>query len=438
MMTTARTLTRFTLAVGALTLAATSLITPARPALADDPPAAPAPVPAADDVTTLVNGNTAFALDLYHQLRRTSRSGDSFFSSPYSISAALTMTAAGAKGDTATEMRRVLHQSSLTDPRVEAAWKTMTDRLLAAPSRVDRSGEEAKLEIANQLWGQDMSKLPGGREFQREFLDRLERAFRAPLQTCDFVSDPQGERVRINKWVAEHTNDRIKDLLSPDHITETTRLVLTNAIFFKAGWKVAFSPAATRDASFTTVDGTTSTVPMMHQSEMMRYATGDGFVYVELPCVNTAAAVGLIIPDAGKFADVEARLTPELLAATLKKAEWQEVNLALPRFRRESKFELSNALQALGMRKAFTREADFSGMDGTHLMLISAVIHQTFINVDEKGTEAAAATAVVMSDGGMPPQPVDVTVDRPFMHLIRDGRTGTIMFLGREMNPAAK
>jgi serpin B len=243
--------------------------------------------------------------------------------------------------------------------------------------------------------------------------------------------------VTINDWVAEQTEDRIEDLIPPGVLGAATRLVLTNAIYFNAAWAQPFEASATQDEAFHLLDGGQVTVPMMHQTESFGYLAGDGYQAVELPYEGHELSMVILLPDEGGFEAFEAGLDAAQVEAILQETSDRQVALALPRFEFEAQFSLADTLGAMGMPDAFSDQANFSGMTGTRDLFISAVIHKAFVAVDEEGTEAAAATAVVMVEGAMPAEPLEVRVDRPFLFLIRDIQTGTVLFLGRVMDPAA-
>ncbi len=379
----------------------------------------------AGDLEALVGGNTAFAIDLYHALRR---SDDNLFFSPHSISVALAMTYAGARGNTAEQMARVLH-FTLPQAQLHPAFNALD--LALQPAQPYGDERPFTLDIANSLWGErDYT-------FRAEFLDLLARNYGAGLRLTDFRTAPEPAREAINQWVSEQTKERIRDLIPAGAITPDTRLVLANAIYFLADWQQPFDPNLTDDAPFTLRDGTTVNIPMMRWegAESARYARGAGYQTVELPYMGGKAAMMLIVPDAGTFDEFEAQLAAEQLADITAGLEWKQVILSLPKFTYESEFELSDVLMGLGMTDAFTN-ADFSGMDGTRNLAISAVIHKAFVAVDEKGTEAAAATAVIMKETSMMiDEPITLTVDRPFIYVIRDTQTGATLFLGRVTNP---
>lgn len=383
----------------------------------------------APDMTELVRGNTAFAFDLYRALRE--KEEGNFFYSPFSISIALAMAWAGARGKTERQMAETLH-FTLPPDRLHAAFNAL-DLELARRGQGAKGKDEKRfrLHIFNALWGQK------GYRFLPEFLETLARHYDAGLRLLDFASDPEGARKTINDWVSEQTEGRIRDLIPPGAIDTLTRLVLTNAIYFNAAWANPFDPAETRDGAFHLLDGSQVTVPMMRQTAGYRYAAGDGFQAVELPYDGRELAMVILLPDADRFEEFERSLDAGRLEEILSGLADQEVTLTMPRFRVESDFSLKDTLTAMGMPVAFEPgRADFSGMNGRRDLYISAVLHKAFVAVDENGTEAAAATAVIFKEAGAPMQPVEVTVDHPFIFLIRDLQTGAILFIGRVVNPA--
>jgi serpin B len=287
------------------------------------------------------------------------------------------------------------------------------------------------LNIANALWGQE------GYEFLDEFLAVLDENYGAGMRLVDFVGASEEARLTINDWVSDETEGRIKDLIPQGVIDALTRLVLTNAIYFNAAWAEPFQEKATRDGTFNLLDGSEVTVPMMRQTTSYLYAEGEGYQAVELPYDGHQLSMVILLPEAGTFADFEGTLDARQVEAIVQSLARREVALTMPQFEFESEFSLGEALAALGMPLAFTDDADFSGMTGNRDLFISAVIHKAFVSVDEAGTEAAAATAVVMKLTGAPEEPVKVTLDRPFIFFIRDIETDTILFLGRIMDPSA-
>ncbi len=384
------------------------------------------PAVAPNDLAALADGNEAFAFDLYHVLA--ADEGNLFFS-PYSISVALAMTYAGAAGDTASQMAEALH-FSLPPEQLHAAFNAYSLDLQAR-AEAEVEGTPFELSIANSLWGQQ------GFPFRPEFLDLLAENYGAGMRLVDYASDPEAARQAINQWVSDETRQRIQDLIPGGAIDAMTRLVLANAIYFKAEWLHQFDPDVTAPAPFHLLDGSTVDVPMMHQQEPYGYALGDGFQAVELPYQNGDASMLVILPDEGQFQAVEGSLSPAMIQAVMDDLAYGPVILSLPKFTYESAFGLNDALRALGMVDAFEADrADFSGMDGDRDLYIGSVVHKAFVSVDENGTEAAAATAVIMQvTSALPGEPIVLTVDRPFLFLIRDTRTGGILFVGRVVAP---
>ncbi len=391
--------------------------------LKSDKPRITSPDVTPEEVQELVRGNTAFAFDLYQTLQK--GSGGNLFFSPYSISIALAMTYAGARGETEQEMARALH-FTLPQSRLHPAFNSLD---LALRGQAEQE-EGFRLHIANALWGQR------GYKFLREFLDTLAQNYGAGLMLLDFAGDPEGARKTINDWISDQTEGRIKELIPKGMIDFLTRLVLTNAIYFKAAWAEPFAKELTSDGTFHLLDGTKVTVPMMHQVTDLGYAEGEGYQAVELPYKGEKMAMVIILPS-GDFEAFEENLSAELVQKILQEMTYIPVDLTLPRFRVESDFRLAEALKAMGMPTAFVPDkADFSGMDGTHKLCISDVLHKAFVSVDEEGTEAAAATAVLMKVTAIRITQAKVIVDRPFIFFIYDRQTGAILFLGRVLNPA--
>ena len=381
------------------------------------------------DLDTQVAGNNAFAFDLYQKLR-TKASGNVFYS-PYSISSALAMVHAGARGATETQSAKAM------------AYALPQDRLHQVFNKVDlelksrgqgKKGSDAKpfrLNVVNAIWGQR------DYHFEASYLDTLAVNYGAGLRLMDFATQPDPSRLVINRWVEDQTENRIKDLLPPGSIDTLTRLVLTNAIYFNAAWAKPFDAKDTKDGPFTLRDGTTVTTSLMAGSKAASYTDAGDFAAVALPYDGHELSMLLIVPDAGKFDAVEATLSAAVVDATVKQLKSAVVTLTLPKFEFGTRYKLNDHLKALGMTDAFDSGlADFSGMTGNHDLYIGLVQHNAFIKVDEKGTEAAAATAVVMPPIGIPDYKT-LTIDRPFIFLIRDHATGTILFVGRVLNPAA-
>ena len=387
------------------------------------------------ELRALVTGNTAFALDLLRTITKPDgpATNRNLVVSPYSISLALAMTYAGARGATSQEMAKVLH-FTLPPERLHAAFNAL-DQAIASRSRdfpATTEGEQTarvELNVVNQLWTQrDFAFLPA-------FLDLLATDYGAGLRVLDFVQDAEAARQTINGWVADATKDRVKDLLPAGSVDAKTRLVLTNAVYLKAPWATAFEKALTADGDFRLQDGTTVTVPFMHQSETLGYAAGDGWQALELPYRGMELRMVVLVPDSPDLDSFAKDLDAAALERILSSVEQKTVNLALPKFGARSELALKDALAALGMQTAFSDEADFSGMTGRPDLAIDSVFHNGFVSVDEAGTEAAAATAVVMRETAAPIDIRTVVVDRPFLWLIRDGETGAVLFMGQVVDP---
>jgi len=354
--------------------------------------------------------------------------GNLFFS-PYSISVALAMTYAGAAADTADQMASTL-RFTLPQDRLHPAFNAYSLDLQDR-AEAETEGTPFELSVANSLWGQQ------GLPFRMEFLDLLAQNYGAGMRLVDFASDPEAARLAINRWVGDETREKIQDLIPSGAIDTLTRLVLANAIYFKAAWLYPFEAEATTTEPFHLLDGSTVDVPMMHQNEPHGYAVREEYRALELPYETGNMSMLIILPDEGEFSSVEETLSLEMVRQLVDELTYGPVILSLPRFTYESAFSLKDALQHLGMSDAFDPDrANFSGMDGNRDLHIGSVLHKAFVSVDEQGTEAAAATAVIMqTTSALADEPITFTVDRPFILLIRDGGTGSILFLGRVMDP---
>jgi len=380
------------------------------------------------DLITTVRGNGEFAFDLYQTLKE---ADGNLFYSPYSISQALAMTYAGARGETERQMSDALH-FALSQNHLHPTFNGLDIELGKRGEGAQGKDEEGfRLNIVNAIWGQEDYK------FLAEFLDVLAENYGAGLRVLDFINAPEESRITINDWVSEQTEGRIKDLIPEGAIDALTRLVLTNAIYFNAAWKFPFNEDATADAPFYLLDGGEVIAPMMTQTESLGYAEGDGYQAVELLYDGSELSMVIILPGDGQFETFESSLDYEMVEDIISDLGNQQVNLTMPKFEFESEFSLKKALTAMGMPVAFSTDADFSGMTGNRDLFIDAVLHKAFVSVDEAGTEAAAATAVIMTLTAVPAPPVEVTVDRPFIFLLRDIETGTILFVGRVVNPSA-
>ncbi len=390
-----------------------------------EPPGAPQ-----QSLKPLVEGNTRFALNLYAQLLAEDPKGNHFLS-PFSISTALAMVAAGARGETQAEMVRTLH---LPDQAYTAFGHLLRD--------LQGNGDPAKrgftLSTANALWAQQ------GYPWRTEYKKLLQQDFRAGLFDVDFISQPEQARNTINKWVENETREKIKDLIPSGAITPLTRAVLTNAIYFKGDWLSQFDKKRTQEQPFTRLDGSQVKVPLMYQSNPKGclYAETPDLQVLDLPYAGKRLSMTILLPRKyDGLPALEKQLHAEKLTQILGALgpAW-DVQVFLPRFRLEMQqpYLLNKPLQELGIKRAFTAGADFSGMHtGPERFFITAVLHKAFVDVNEEGTEAAAATAIVFGTRSVPPPPKIFRADRAFLFLIRDQQTGSILFMGRLVDPSS-
>ncbi len=378
-----------------------------------------------DETTALAASNHQFALDLYSRLR--TRKGNLFFS-PYSLWTALAMTYAGAHGPTARQMAAVLH-FPFASQHLHPAFSALIKDLQAASQFPG-----CRLCIANALWGQQ------GYGFVSSFLQRTQQHYGAGLNEVDFAADHEAARRTINAWVEEQTEHRIQELLKPGIVDPLTRLVLTNAIYFRGAWALPFSVRLTRRLPFRTENGSEVPVPFMHRTYKVKYLQEKTFQAMELPYAGDRLNMVVFLPrHEASLAAFEQGLSAESLAGWMGRLRSQEVNIYLPRFKVTADFLLNDELSALGMPLAFDAEAaDFSELDGGQKpgIFIAAVIHKAYVDVNEEGTEAASATGVVMAPRAAAPRELpEFRADHSFLFLIRDSRTGSILFLGRLANP---
>ena len=384
-------------------------------------------VPLATDteLSDLVRGNNDFAFGLYQKLRG-EESGNLFYS-PYSISLALAMTYAGARGETERQMSNALH-FILSQDKLHPAFNAL-DLQLASRGE-GSSGTEGKgfrLNIANAIWGQQ------GYDFLQGFLDKLAENYGAGMKIANFTEAPENSRVAINDWIAQQTEEKIKDLIPSGAIDNLTRLVLTNAIYFNAAWLHPFDERATAEGDFHLLAGNSVKVPMMRQTESFGYARNAGYQAVELLYDGSEISMVILLPDKGTFDPFENSLNAELISQISKDLRRNRIELTMPLFEFEAQFKLGAMLQKMGISDAFNPQlADFSGMDGGKDLSISDAFHKAFVLVNENGTEAAATTTVTVGVTSVPPR---VSVDRPFIFLIRDIATNTTLFVGRVMDP---
>jgi serpin B len=372
----------------------------------------------------------AFALDIYQAVRKQPEQvGKDIFLSPHSISIALAMTYAGARGETAAEMKRALH-FDLPDERIHDAFSHL-DLALArrGQNAQGKDGKPFRLTVVNSMWGQQ------GTPFEQPFLDTLAKSYGAGMNVVDFIADTENARQTINAWVEEKTEDRIKDSLQPEAVDDTTRFVIVNAVYFNAAWAAKFDPSATRDEPFTRIDGSQIQVSMMNRMVFRPYAAGDGWEAVEMPYDGDELSMLVIAPSAGTFASFESTLTGDKVLDILAGLETKEVVLHFPKLRVEGDFGLKAPLEALGMKTAFADAADLSGIARIKPLQLTDVVHKTFVEIDERGTEAAATTVAIGGGTSAPIEPIVMKVDRPFFMAIVDRQTKTLVFFGRVLEP---
>ena len=377
------------------------------------------------DKKAVVKGNNAFALALYAELK--DQEGNLFLS-PFSISTALAMTYAGARGNTEAQMAKVLH----FDLGQESLHPTFQKLITQMSTQAEQQGYQ--LNVANALWGQK------GYGFLKKFLDLTKTTYGAGLNEVDFRRATEAARKTINTWVEKQTKGKIKNLIRRGILDELTRLVLTNAIYFKGNWASQFDKRQTKNSPFYVRVDRTVNVPMMYQKEKFRYMETGRLQAIELPYVDNELSMVVLLPkEVNGITALENFLTADSLRKWLTRLREQKVDVYLPRFKITSEFRLDTALRSMGMPDAFSLPpADFSGMTGKKDLFISAVIHKAFVDINEEGTEAAAASAVVMEimEKAMRMQrPLIFRADHPFIFLIRDTQSGSILFLGRVVNP---
>jgi serpin B len=379
-----------------------------------------AEVPPADRAA-VVKGNTQFALELYAKLRQ--QEGNLFLS-PYSISTALAMTYGGARGQTADEMARTLH-FDLPGEKLHPAFGALLQE-------VNGPGDKKRgyqLTTANALWGQK------GYPFHADFLKLNKDSYGAGLNDVDFIGNTEMARQTINTWVEKQTHDKIKDLLKEGVLTRDTRMVLTNAIYFKGDWFSQFKKDATRDESFFVTADKQVKAPLMHQKGQFNYHETDSFQALELPYVGKELSMVVLLPKKKDgLGELEKSLSVASLGDTLRGLRLSEVVVTLPKFKVTAEFSLRKTLSELGMATAFGAGADFSGIASKEGLKLADVVHKAFVDVNEEGTEAAAATAVILEAKSKKVIP-EFRADHPFLFLIRDMRSDSILFLGRLVEP---
>jgi serine protease inhibitor len=376
-------------------------------------------------VSEVVSGNSQFAIALYQNINADKASeGQNIFVSPYSISTALAMTYAGSRNNTQKQMATVLH-FNLPDDQLNSGFSALLGQTKATPAK------HYKLDVANALWGQKSY------HFEAAFTDVVSKYYDGGFNVVDYVNDREASRSKINKWVEARTADKIKDLVKEDDINSLTRLILTNAIYFKGDWASKFKTESTKNEPFTVTGGKTVTVPLMAQTGQFAFMQNSELKMIELPYAGDDLSMIAILPQ-GDIEKFGATLSLTKLQELRKQMHSQEVHLFLPRFKFETRYYLEKALGEMGMPDAFNEsKADFSGMTGKPGLFITHVIHQAMIDVNEEGSEAAAATAVVMGLKSAMSMPATFRADKPFIFLIIHKPTDSILFMGRVSNPPA-
>lgn len=393
-------------------------------------PTAPVAPPASDAVKKLAAASNQLGFDLY---KRRIKDPGNVILSPSSITTALAMTWGGARAETAAQMKKVLHFEGTPQEVMETSGRLT--RSLEDPSR------PIVFRVANQLFGEKTYT------FERAFLDETKNAYGAPLEAVDFVSAHEPARQRINQWVEQRTEKRIKDLVPKDGVTKDTRLVLVNAIYFLGDWAAPFKKEQTQDQPFNVSASEKKNVPTMIQRGSFRFGKKDAVSALELPYKGGDMSMLLLVPErVDGLAALEGSLDAKKLDGWVGALKDEQVAVYLPKFEvaPTAPMRLADDLRALGMPIAFDRgKADFTGIANPpspqDRLYIGNVFHKGFVKVDEKGTEAAAATAVAMPKGGSAPAPVtEVRIDRPFLFVIRDAASGLVLFMGRVNDPTQK
>jgi len=372
-----------------------------------------------------VKGNNQFAIALYKKLLK--NNSKNLFVSPYSISSALAIAYAGAKGKTAQEMEKVLRISPKT---IHKDYKKLNQHFKSVQSK------ELKLNILNALWGQHKFR------FLSSYLQLNEQYYQAKIENLDFIEDTEGARLTINDWVEENTNKKIKDLLAPNVINKRTRLVITNVIYFKGSWATKFEASLTKKRTFTTPKQKVSDVDFLTMESSFRYAETNKFQALEIPYQGQKLSLMILLPKRiNGLISLEKTLSEKTYNQILRNLRYENIKLSLPKFKINDKVTLKKKLISMGIRQAFSKKADFHKMTIQSRLKISDVIHKTFIEVDENGTEAAAATAVI---GTLAEVSLSASVkvkykifkaDHPFLFMIKDNKTNSILFIGKLNNP---
>jgi len=386
-------------------------------------------IPASESNSDVTLANNRFAADLYRQLATDpASSGSNIFFSSFSISSALAITYEGARGTTADEIRSVFHLPA-NDTARRLGFATTIDHL-------NQPDTGYTLKMANALWAEkNYTFLPAYRSTAGTY-------YSANTTNLDFINQPDTSRLTINRWVEDKTANKIRDLLPTGSIDPMTRLVITNAVYFKGSWVRQFDANKTRDAEFQVAPGKTVTVKMMQRTDeeaVYSYAVTGDLQRLAMPYTHSSGkglSMIVLLPATDNLSAAEQYLDPERLSSLEQSASLQRVDVYIPKFTLETKYQLQPVLSVMGMPAAFSDTADFSGMDGKQDLVISDVIHKAYVDVNEEGTQAAATTAVVVVEAARENPKIPVfRSDHPFVFLIQDNDSGTILFTGRVVNP---
>jgi serpin B len=382
------------------------------------------------DYMSVVAATNQYGFELFHKL--TPDELGNVVYSPTSTVYALAMTYLGARGNTQTQMAATLHDafpSGVFHKGLNRLSIDLASRNIAPHSTI-YGQQSLNLSLVDAIWVQQNYALLSS------YLDALAVNYDAGVKLLDFIGNPEGSRVTINQWVADQTANRILDLLTPGSISSTTRVVLTNALYFKASWSSPFKTTNTANESFNLLNGTTATVSAMHADGTYSYTEGSAYQLVDLPYDGNKLSMAILLPSQGQFAPIRDAISQDWLSQSLGAMASAKVNLALPKFSFTwGTKSLNQALQALGILDAFDASlADFSGIEAARQFFIGGVLHKAFIAIDESGTEAAAATAVTLNTAGIPTPSISFTVDRPFVFFIHD-TSGAVLFTGQVLDP---
>jgi serpin B len=383
----------------------------------------------AEGLNNVIDANNKFTLDLYSEYK--TNKGNVFFS-PYSISTALAMTYEGARGQTAEEIQKVFYFPKDSNIMREGYANLYTE--------INKTDKKYQLDTANALWAQN------DYSFREDYFKTIDENYNGKVTNLDFKTDTENSRITINNWVENKTKDKIKDLIPEGILTPDTRLVLTNAIYFKANWSSQFIAEDTAKSKFTLSSGESTPSEMMHQTSYFNYGETKDLQILEMNYLGNDLSMIIILPTENNLDSLENSISVSSLAKWKKNMDTEEVQVSLPKFKFETKYLLAEDLKEMGMSNAFNKDlANFTGMwnkQRDENLYISEVIHQTFIEVTEAGTEAAAVTAITTSEStdisSRPSRPKIFTADHPFIFIIQQKDTGNILFMGRVNNPTTQ